>query len=207
MVINLIIKNIKYLKDEKRYFVNCDTTSFLVLENTLARFNLYKNKEITQEMIEDILLEDERYKAKLLSIKFLSNMKTEKEVRNHLYKNEIESSIVEDTISYLQEEKFLDDLQYAMYFSRDKLNINKYGKNKIKISLIEKGISSDNIEKALLDLPYEVEYENLKTLAIRKIDSLKDSKNSQDKLIRHLLYKGYNYDLIKEVLKDIREEI
>lgn len=205
MVIKLIINKIKYIKREKIYIIYTDDVEFNVLEDTLVRYNLYKGKEIDIEDINNIILENKRYEAKKLSIKYLSNMKSEKQVRDHLKNNNIEQDIIDDTIFYLNEEKFLDDYEYASLFSRDKLKLNKYGKNKIRLSLKSKGIDNNIIDEVLLDIPEDIEYENLLNAARKKIKSLNNDEKSYEKLVRHLIYKGYNYDLIKKAISEIKD--
>lgn len=207
MVIKLIINKIKYIKKEKIYIIYTDELEFSLLEDTLVRFNLYKGKELEEDDIKNIILENKRYEAKKLSIKYLSNMKTQRQVRDHLKNNNIDQEIIDDTIFYLNSEKFLDDYEYAKLFSRDKLRLNKYGKNKIKLSLKSKGIDNKIIDEVLLDIPEDIEYENLLNAARKKINLLDGNEKSYEKLIRHLLYKGYNYDLIKRALSEIRDEL
>lgn len=207
MVIDLFIKNIKFLKREKNYLIEVDDYSFAILEDTLVRFNLYKGKELEILDIENILKEDSRYKSKNLALKYLSNMKSEKEVRDYLFRKEISDEIIDDTIFYLKSENFLDDYQYALLFSKDKLNLNKYGKNKIKMSLRAKGISQNIIDNVLLELPEDKEYTNLLKAAEKKKNSLGDDDKSYEKLVRHLLYKGYDYDLIKKALSEMRNNL
>lgn len=202
----MFIKNIKYIKKDKNYLIELEDIGFAILEDTLVRFNLYKGKEIEQEDIENILLEDSRYKAKNLAIRYLSNMKSEKQVRDYLNRNEISEEIIDDTIFYLNKEKFLDDFEYANCFAKDKLNLNRYGKNKIKLALQQKGINSNIIDNVLLDLPEDKEYENLLKAANKKLMSLEDDPKYYEKLVRHLLYKGYEYDLIKRALNEIRDD-
>lgn len=206
-MIDLFIKNIKFLKREKNYLIEVDDYSFAILEDTLVRFNLYKGKELEILDIENILKEDSRYKSKNLALKYLSNMKSEKEVRDYLFRKEISDEIIDDTIFYLKSEKFLDDYQYALLFSKDKLNLNKYGKNKIKMSLRAKGISQNIIDNVLLELPEDKEYTNLLKAAEKKKNSLGDDDKFYEKLVRHLLYKGYDYDLIKKALSEMRNNL
>ena len=206
MVIKLIINKIKYIKREKIYIIYNDDVEFNVLEDTLVRYNIYKGKKIDIEDINNIILENKRYEAKKLSIKYLSNMKSEKQVRDHLKNNNIEQDIIDDTIFYLNEEKFLDDYEYASLFSRDKLKLNKYGKNKIRLSLKSKGIDNNIIDEVLLDIPEDIEYENLLNAARKKIKSLNNDEKYYEKLVRHLIYKGYNYDLIKKAISEIKDE-
>ena len=64
------------------------------------------------------------------------------------------------------------------------------------------GIDKDLAEIAVLDLDEDIEFENLKLHAQKKFNTLKKDHNTKSKLINHLIYKGYQYDMIKEILKE-----
>lgn len=200
----MIIDKVKFNNKNKLYIIETEDISFEISEITLAKFNLYKGKEIEVSDINDILYSNEVSKGKDIALRYLSSMRTEKEVRDKLSEKEINPDAIDDVINYLINEKFINDYEYALFFSRDKLNINKYGINKIRDSMRIKGLNSNIIEEALDKLPYEKQYENLMTAAKRKFYSLSNDDKRKEKLIRHLLYKGYEYSMIKYALEDLK---
>ena len=93
-------------------------------------------------------------------------------------------------------------------YAKDKSKIQ--GKNKIKYSLMKKGIDKEIIENTLDSIDNNVEEETAYNLAIKKYRILSKKENDKyklnQKLIRFLLGKGYDYGLIKDVIKRITNE-
>ena len=81
------------------------------------------------------------------------------------------------------------------------------GKNKIKYKLIQKGIDENIIEEELNKIDkdeikkvvYEMALKKYRVLSKRENDNYKLTQ----KLYRFLMGKGYDYDLIKDVVKSI----
>ena len=131
---------------------------------------------------------------------YLKYSRTEKEVRSHLYNKDYKDNEIEESIEYAKELNYIDDYDYAYSYINDHLLINKWGPLKIKINLRDKGISDETIENGLLDCE-ELIYRNLEDQANKKINVNRElDYNEKNKIIRHLLNKGYEYQMIKEVL-------
>ncbi|SHG97535.1 regulatory protein [Anaerosphaera aminiphila DSM 21120] len=200
----MIITKIVYTKDNKSFTIfTSEDLEFTVHEDTFVKFNLYKSKEIDKNEIDDIIFENEKYNSINLSLKFLRNRKTEKEVRDYLKKSEIEKDIINYTIEYLKNLKYLNDYEYAVAFSNDKLKINKYGDLKIKNLLLFKGIDEDIVNEVISKLPQDMLYTNLRYACSKKIYSLRNSKNTYEKTVRHLIGKGYDYGQIKKIMREL----
>lgn len=204
----MIIDKIVFVKKLKSYTVYLDNgEGFEIIEDTLVKFNLYKGMEIESDTLDLIKSEDLKFKAVNSVIRFIQNKKTVKEVKEYLSKKGYSSEIIEKTCEYLISKDYINDKKYAKAFINDKLKINKYGRNKIKNSLIQRGIDSNIIESAMYSLDEDIEIENLKYHAEKKYNLLKKDKNMKPKLINHLLYKGYSYDMIKSVISNMVFEV
>ncbi|MGO3751408.1 MAG: RecX family transcriptional regulator [Peptoniphilaceae bacterium] len=200
----MIISNIVYNKKEKNFNIFIDSNlDFSIVEDTLVKFNLYKGKDIDENLISSIKKENEKYLASNIAVKYLRNMKTTYEVRTYLLNEKIHPEVIDETISYLKKLHYLDDERFAKLFASDKLKINKYGSKKIKLILEAKGVDKKFINEALLNLDHDLEIKNIIYLGRKKFKQIKDKKNAKNKLINHLLYKGYEYDDIKHSLKEI----
>lgn len=200
----MIITKVVYSKDNKNFTIfTSEDLEFTVHEDTFVKFNLYKSKEIDKNEIDDIIFENEKYNSINLSLKFLRNRKTEKEIRDYLKKSEIKKDIINYTIEYLKNLKYLNDYEYAVAFSNDKLKINKYGDLKIKNLLLFKGIDEDIVNDVISKLPQDILYTNLRDACSKKIHSLKNDKNTYEKTVRHLIGKGYDYGQIKKIMREL----
>jgi regulatory protein len=95
-----------------------------------------------------------------------------------------------------------------MQFARGKFNIKKWGRIKIKMELKQKRISDYCLKKAMQQID-ETEYiQTLQKLiaAKRKLIKEKNSIKLKYKLMSYALSKGYEKDLIFDVLNGIGEE-
>lgn len=107
-------------------------------------------------------------------------------------------------LSHLIEYNFLNEERFAEAFVSGKVNIKKWGKIKIRQHLKQKFISEYSIKKGLESISDEVYLGNLKKLAERKYLSLsgeKDDYPKKVKIYRFLSSKGYETDLIKEIVE------
>ena len=106
----------------------------------------------------------------------------------------------EEILLYLINENFLNEERFAKSYVRGKFYIKKWGKNKIKLNLLQKGISEKLILKSFSEINQEDYVKELKLL-IEKLQplgkGLKEYQKKQ-KIIKALLSKGYEYDLILE---------
>ncbi len=82
-------------------------------------------------------------------------------------KEEINGKDIEEAISYLQEENFINENRYARLFAVSKLRQKQWGKYKIKAHLRAKNISQEDIQEALNAIN-ESEYENIKQKLMEK---------------------------------------
>ena len=127
-----------------------------------------------------------------------------REVKEKLFGFGLHTSEVDDCIGHLIEENFLNEQRFAIAFSGGRFRTKQWGKIKIKYELKQKQISTYCINKALKAID-EVEYENtLNKLFAQKASTLKSEKNSfikKKKIQDYLLQKGYEADLIRELLK------
>ena len=106
----------------------------------------------------------------------------------------------EEMLLYLIKENFLNEERFAKSYVRGKFYIKKWGKNKIKLNLLQKGISEKLILKSFSEINQQDYIKELKLL-IEKLQPLgKGLKEYQKKqeIIKALLSKGYEYDLILE---------
>ncbi|PWT94809.1 MAG: RecX family transcriptional regulator [Bacteroidetes bacterium] len=131
------------------------------------------------------------------------------ETKEKLYSLGLYKSEVEEVISRLIEEDYLNEERFATQFAGGKFRIKHWGRNKIKYGLKERQISEYCIRKALKQIN-DTEYEKtLEKLAETKWLSLKGEKNIFTKLRKtqdYLLQKGFEYNLISPILRKLQTE-
>lgn len=129
--------------------------------------------------------------------------RSQQEIRNKLYEWGIKTSDVEEIITELIVNHFLNEERFAMAYVSGKFNIKKWGKLKIKQGLKFKQIPDKLIQKALNSIDTNDYFKTLEDLAIKKNKMIveNDSFKRSFKLKNYLLSKGYENNLILEVLK------
>jgi regulatory protein len=108
-------------------------------------------------------------------------------------------------ITKLIEEDFLNEERFARSFARGKFRIKKYGRLRILRELKAKDISAYNRNAGMSEIDEDDYLETLKTLAEQKLKTLNESNDfkKRQKLYQHLAYKGYETDLIYDVINDL----
>ena len=102
----------------------------------------------------------------------------------------------------------MNEERFAMSFARGKFSIKKWGRIKIKQELKQKRVSEYCLKKALAQID-EAEYINtLKKIIESKRKLIKEPNKIklQFKLMNYALSKGYEKDLVFDVLNNKEEE-
>lgn len=129
------------------------------------------------------------------------------EVKEKLYSLGLWKKDVEQIISQLIEENYLNEERYAIAFAGGKFRMKQWGRVKIKYELVQKKISPYCIKKALKEID-EADYEKaFLKLAEEKWVSLKSEKNifiKKRKTQDYLMQKGFEHEMINVFFKNPR---
>ena len=120
--------------------------------------------------------------------------RSKKEVEDKLKAKSFNQKIIKICIDRLVELDFLNNIRFSKSFSRGKNNNNRWGKNKIKFHLKNKGLTDDEINIGIESIDEE-SYLNILKKNI-ELYNKKLKEPDRNKLIGHLINKGYEMDLI-----------
>ena len=129
------------------------------------------------------------------------------EVINKLKEYQLYKDEIDDVLSRLIKSNFVNEERFAIAFVRGKNKQKKWGKNKIIFELKKRKISDYCIKKATIFLEEDHYEDELMKLAEKYFQKLKDHLNvtKQRKTIQYLLGKGYEFDKIQEVVKNLKK--
>lgn len=129
--------------------------------------------------------------------------RSQHEVRTKLYEWNLFPNEVEEVISELITTNFLNEERFAHAYTSGKFKIKKWGKLKIKQGLKLKRVPDKLIQKALNGIEMNEYLGVLLTTAEKKGATIteKDGLKKKYKLISYLQSKGFENDLIFDVLK------
>ena len=137
-----------------------------------------------------------------LSVKYISNrIKTEKQIKDYLYKKEYNSNVVSAVIKKLKEYNIINDEIFAESYIKSNVN---FSKSKIKQKLFSFGVKVENLEEITEEID---DYASCFRHAEKYMKNKAYSKETIDKLIRRLQGMGYNWDAIKNALNKLKYEI
>ena len=127
----------------------------------------------------------------------------QQEMRDKLYEWGLHSNEVEQIISELIIDNFLNEERFAKAYAGGKFRIKKWGRIKIKLELKKRKISDYCIKKAMQEIKDEEYLETIKMLIAKKSKDIKD-KNPQVrnyKMVKYIASKGFEQDLVWDLLK------
>ena len=131
---------------------------------------------------------------------------TKKELYDKLIKKEYSLECVEQTVSYMEEEGYINDRDYAEKYLHDAMELKKHGISKIRTDLRRKGIDDFIIEDVISECERDNSYTIQKILQIRAKNYDLQDKKQRDRLIGYMLRRGFSYGEVYSALMQYMEE-
>ena len=159
---------------------------------------IYHNKEILKQ--KEIISKLEKYCS--------FSEKSSFDIKKKLFDWKIHNNH-DEIISHLIENNYINEERYAVAYSIGKFNSKKWGKQKIYNNLKVKGIDNEVILKSLNEIPENIYLETISELILKKSKSIKEKNifKKNAKVVRFLLQKGYESDLIwQQIKKNIQND-
>lgn len=120
-----------------------------------------------------------------------------------LVAREFAKAEVEAAADWCEAQGFLSESRYVEGTAR-RLS-SKYGTSRVVQTLRSKGVNEDAISQAIPDLKAN-EFDQARTLWMRKFGSPPADANEKSKQIRFLQSRGFGFDVIKRVIGGITNE-
>lgn len=128
------------------------------------------------------------------------------EVKDKLYSFGMNKTEVDELLSELISEDYLNEERFAIMYAGGKFRIKQWGRNKIKNSLRQKQVSTYCITKALKTIDDHEYQKVLVKFFEQKLKTLSREKNifiKKRKLQDHLMQKGFELDLIRPLIASV----
>ena len=109
----------------------------------------------------------------------------------------------EEMVAALVADRFVDNARYAAAFAREKSGLQGWGPIKIRFQLRAKGISDADISSALCEIDTDKASARLEKLLRNKWHTLQDDPQGRLKLIKFALTRGYEYEEIDPLVRQI----
>lgn len=205
MKIHQIVK-----KDDKKVLITFENQQEILLNKDIVyQYGLRKFDDLSDEQIEQLLNEEKKYNIKLKALSLLKRRThSRKELFNKLKRHFSEVDLIEECLSDLEQKKIIDDINFTELFIQEKIRFKKWSKSKLKSELYQRGIKKEIIEDCLNSLfDSNLEKQKAIELAKKKLKQIQsktaDKKIIYTKLMMFLQSKGYDYELISEILNHL----
>ena len=194
-----IIDIIPIGKKKERFYVVLSSGERIVLHGlTLIKSKLKVGDEAGREDLEEFQFEYEKITAFDKSIDMLSRgMKTKKQIDDYLIKKGYLPKVREYVLEKLCEYRYIDDGNYADLYV--KMTSKNKGKRAISYELRQKGVDEGLIQESLGQI--ESEYDACLAVATKYLKNRKIDEKTKEKLYRHLLGRGFEYEVIGSVAR------
>lgn len=131
------------------------------------------------------------------------------EVKEKLYSFGLRKQVVEETLSQLIEEDYLNEERFAIQFAGGKFRMKQWGRIKIKQALKQKQVSEYCIKKALKEIDQQDYSTTLQKLAAKKWTTIKgpgvNAFEKMGKTTDYLLQKGYEPELVRQTIQSLKD--
>ena len=131
--------------------------------------------------------------------------RSHKEVKTKLYDYGLYTSQVDEIVSQLITDGFLNEERFAKAYAGGKFRMKKWGKLKIKNELEFLGLTKNCIQRGLKEIEAVDYSKTLKTLIKKKSAESKEENlfKKRDKVARFVIGKGYEPDMVWEYVRDL----
>lgn len=181
-----------------------DVFLFEITEDTLVHFALSSNREYSQRKLKEIQEYDRFMRCVHQALRYLARRPhLQAELRRKLRQKQYEPAVIERTVRYLAEKKYLSDTDFIKRFIADEKQLKKSGPLRIRAKLFEKGAQREAIDDLLEQYYSEEEIENnARALVQKKSNSLEKlpAAEARTKIIAYLKNKGFSWDVIRKVV-------
>jgi regulatory protein len=130
--------------------------------------------------------------------------RSHQEVKDKLNDLELSTPEIEEMISHLITEGYLNEERFAKAFAGGKFRLKNWGRIKIVNALEAKGLTKNCIRIGLREID-EADYRRtIELLILKKLDQT-DEENiyvKREKLATHVIQKGFEPELVWEIVKE-----
>lgn len=166
---------------------------------TVMKLGLKIGQEVSEEKLQEAVFDSEKTVAFEKAIDYLSrSMKTEKQIRDYLYKKGYTPQVVHYVVDKLVDYRYVDDNAYARAYVEQ--NSKTKGSRRLKQELQQKGIDRNKAEE-FASVPQEVSQQSAQALAQKYMKNKPTDLKTLQKLQRYLLSRGYDFDTVNGIVR------
>lgn len=190
-------------KDKTRCSVYLDGVFYCGLKIEVAiKYRLKAGMEIDLPRLDAIQFENEKVRATERAMAHLSaTLKTRKQMTDFLVSKGYTPPVVDYVIHKLEGYGYIDDRAYCRAYIG---SVRGKGKTAVRAALIGRGADREAVEEALSEM--EEDEDEVFAVAQKYMRGKQPTRQNLQKAVRHLLSRGYGYDVAKAAVARLGDE-
>lgn len=200
------MKIIDIKKEKKNYILVFDNFEFITNEDTIIKYYLRKNLEVSLDLFEKIKEDTNFYFSYELAIRYLEHHVCSKyKMKMYLMKKEIDEITINKIIEQLESIKLLDDLSFSKRLIDYYIYLG-YGEYYIKNKLYQNNIDSNITNSLMSNIDQNIYIQEIDRLISKRINNVEINEKNIFKLKKFLSQRGYSFDIINSEVDKILYE-
>lgn len=204
----LITKIERQKKNRNRFSIFIDDAyAFSIGEEIYARFLLHEDQNISEEERSSIESAEAESTVKKTALRFRSyRPRSTQEITQYLRRKGYDDKFITIGIRYLNDNKLLNDEEFARMVCRDRIMLKPVGQNVMRQVLYKKGIAKDVVDSVLAEY-YSTDAEN--DLALKEAEKRHQRLKTlphlvqKKKLYEHLIRRGYSSSISMNIVNQL----
>lgn len=178
--------------------------AFVLYKGELRKYNLQEGAPVAEEAYEELVFKVLPLRARMRCINLIKARDyTKEQLRQKLKQGGYPEQVIEETLAFAQEERYIDDLRYAGNFIA--CSHERKSRRRIENDLLQKGIPAETVAAAWhrweAEGNVQKEEEQIKALLAKKhFDVSAADRNQLQKMYAFLARKGFDGDKIRRLL-------
>ena len=203
----MIIQDIEYT--ERYIRITLDTGEYMRVDNSSVPPGLlHRGAAIDIDAYNHLKEESMLFECKEKALYYISiRSRTEHDIKKYLIRKGFDKTTISKVLQHFTERGLINDYDYAVRYIQSVREHKIIGNKMLEKKLFEKGVDKGIIKKAIRKTEdKEPDIEQVYQLALKKYNKVKDKEHPEEKVVSFLYQRGFNWDIIKKVMKKIGKE-
>lgn len=200
------IETQKHSPSRKNIFLDGEF-AFGLHEEIVYQHHLYAGDEIDDSRAQKLMLEDEVFRAKNKARSLLLyRMRSIKEMRDKLSLKKFSDAAIDQVVDDFIKVGLLDDHQFASAYVQTRMIQKPVSRRLMSTGLRRKGISEKDIQNAIEEQYGESDFSIALKLAEKRVGRYRGEEplRIKKKLADFLTRRGFSWDVVSDVLEEVR---
>ena len=187
---------LKSSRNPNIFIVEISGEKYIMHSEIIVKYGITTGGEIEQDKLTEVIFESDIMIATNLAMNYVSSkLITTKQLKDYLYGKGYKTNVITKVIDKFNEYGVLNDENFASAFVNVKQR--SLSKRAIENKLMQKGVNKDIAKSCLEDF----DDTQVAIYTAEKFMKTKEyTEENINKLLRHLSYKGFDYETINKVM-------